>query len=167
MVGVRAIYLAIDVTRSIAYGVIYLLVSEYVYISQTALCLASSLWSPLFGLFVSGKPFSPSARLASKPNTQVVGHIACPRHPYSCANNVVHIQHTQLLQNGSWPHSKTPKPQEDVIKTVSRVVKQHRHNRLPMVDQGYGRGGTPVFTGVFEPLARVTLYLTDENGLDR
>ena len=32
-------------------------------------------------------------------------------------------------------------------------------------DQGYGRGGTPIFTGVFEPLARVTLYLTDENGL--
>ena len=33
-------------------------------------------------------------------------------------------------------------------------------------DQGYGRGGTPVFTGVFEPLARrVALYLTDENGL--
>ena len=32
-------------------------------------------------------------------------------------------------------------------------------------DQGYGRGGTPVFTGVFEPLARVTLYLTDEDGL--
>ena len=26
-------------------------------------------------------------------------------------------------------------------------------------------GGTPIFTGVFEPLARVTLYLTDENGL--
>ena len=34
-----------------------------------------------------------------------------------------------------------------------------------ITDQGYGRGGTPVFTGVFEPLARVTLYLTDENGL--
>ena len=33
------------------------------------------------------------------------------------------------------------------------------------VDQGYGRGGTPVFTGVFKPVARVTLYLTDENGL--
>ena len=33
-------------------------------------------------------------------------------------------------------------------------------------DQGYCRGGTPVFTGVIEPLARVTLYLTDENGLD-
>ena len=35
----------------------------------------------------------------------------------------------------------------------------------PPPDQGYGRGGTPVFTGVFEPLARVALYLTDENGL--
>ena len=34
------------------------------------------------------------------------------------------------------------------------------------INQGYGRGGTPVFTGVFEPLARVTLYLTNENGLD-
>ena len=27
-------------------------------------------------------------------------------------------------------------------------------------------GGTPVFTGVFEPVARGTLYLTDENGCD-
>ena len=33
------------------------------------------------------------------------------------------------------------------------------------VDQGYGRGDTPDFTGVFEPLARVTLYLIDEEGL--
>ena len=32
-------------------------------------------------------------------------------------------------------------------------------------DQGYGRGGTPIFTGVFEPLARVALYPTDEDGL--
>ena len=32
------------------------------------------------------------------------------------------------------------------------------------VDQGYGRGGTPIFTGVFEPLARVALYPTDEDG---
>ena len=32
-------------------------------------------------------------------------------------------------------------------------------------DQGYGRGGTPFFTGVFEPLARVALYPTDEDGL--
>ena len=32
-------------------------------------------------------------------------------------------------------------------------------------DRGYGRGDTPVFTGAFEPVARVTLYLTDENGL--
>ena len=29
-------------------------------------------------------------------------------------------------------------------------------------DHGYGRGVTPVFIGVFEPLARVTLYLTNE-----
>ena len=34
------------------------------------------------------------------------------------------------------------------------------------VDQGYGRGGTPIFTDALEPVARVTLYLTDENGLD-
>ena len=27
-------------------------------------------------------------------------------------------------------------------------------------------GGTPIFTDAFEPVARVTLYLTDENGLD-
>ena len=33
------------------------------------------------------------------------------------------------------------------------------------VDHGYGRGGTPIFIGVFEPLARAALYLTDENGL--
>ena len=32
-------------------------------------------------------------------------------------------------------------------------------------DQGYGRGGTPFFTGVFEPLARVALYPTDGDGL--
>ena len=38
-------------------------------------------------------------------------------------------------------------------------------NIFPFFDQGYGRGGTPVFTGVFEPLARVTLYLTDGNDL--
>ena len=39
------------------------------------------------------------------------------------------------------------------------------YSALRAMDQGYGRGGTPVFTGVFEPVARVTLYLTDENGL--
>ena len=32
-------------------------------------------------------------------------------------------------------------------------------------DQGYGRGGTPIFTDVFEPLARVAPYPTDEDGL--
>ena len=32
-------------------------------------------------------------------------------------------------------------------------------------DLGDGRGGTPFFTGVFEPLARVALYPTDEDGL--
>ena len=33
-------------------------------------------------------------------------------------------------------------------------------------DQGYGRGVTSIFTGgVFEPLARVALYPTDEDGL--
>ena len=43
----------------------------------------------------------------------------------------------------------------------------HDKTKWPIIyDQGYGRGGTPVFTGVFEPLARVALYLTDENGLD-
>ena len=34
-----------------------------------------------------------------------------------------------------------------------------------IVDQGYGRGGTPIFTDVFEPLARVALYPTDEDSL--
>ena len=33
------------------------------------------------------------------------------------------------------------------------------------LDQGYGREGTPIFTGVFEPLARVALNPTDKNGL--
>ena len=32
-------------------------------------------------------------------------------------------------------------------------------------NQGYGRGGTPIFTGVFEPLARVALCPTGEDGL--
>ena len=32
-------------------------------------------------------------------------------------------------------------------------------------DQGYGRGGTPIFSGVFEPLSRVAPYPTDEDGL--
>ena len=32
-------------------------------------------------------------------------------------------------------------------------------------DQGYGRGGTPIFTDVFELLARVALYPTDEDDL--
>ena len=30
---------------------------------------------------------------------------------------------------------------------------------------GYGRGGTPIFTDVFEPVARVALYPTDKDGL--
>ena len=38
------------------------------------------------------------------------------------------------------------------------------HNAASVLDQGYGRGGTPIFTGVFEPLARVALYPTDEDG---
>ena len=60
-----------------------------------------------------------------------------------------------------------------------RVYRTYRlHDRLPpyakrsmtktkyrflkfKIDQGYGRGGTPIFTGVFEPLARVALYPTD------
>ena len=41
--------------------------------------------------------------------------------------------------------------------TVSAVVSS--------LDQGCGRGGTPIFTGVFEPLARVAMYPTDEDGL--
>ena len=35
---------------------------------------------------------------------------------------------------------------------------RYTHYYCSTYDQGYGRGGTPVFTGVFEPLARVTLY---------
>lgn len=33
------------------------------------------------------------------------------------------------------------------------------------VDHDCGMGGTPFFITVFEPLARVTLYLTDQNTL--
>ena len=40
-----------------------------------------------------------------------------------------------------------------------------RPARCSRADQGYGRGGTPIFTDVFEPLARVALYPTDEDGL--
>ena len=32
-------------------------------------------------------------------------------------------------------------------------------------NQGYDRGGIPIFTDVFKPVARVALYPTDENGL--
>ena len=38
-------------------------------------------------------------------------------------------------------------------------------NQHGVKDQSYGREGTPIFTGVFEPLARVALYPTDEDGL--
>ena len=46
---------------------------------------------------------------------------------------------------------------------------RHWRTEHPVVpgtgDQGCGRGGTPIFTGVFEPFARVALYPTDEDGL--
>ena len=45
----------------------------------------------------------------------------------------------------------------------SPVIQKPRFRQK--VDRGYGRGGTPIFTGVFEPLARVALYPTDEDGL--
>ena len=61
----------------------------------------------------------------------------------------------------------------NVIKCTLRIgANVPTENSSPFVslqlalDQGYGRGGTPVFSGVFEPVARVTLYLPDENGLD-
>ena len=44
-------------------------------------------------------------------------------------------------------------------------MKDELHPSKNHSDQGYGTGGTPIFTGVFEPLARVALYLTDEDGL--
>ena len=50
--------------------------------------------------------------------------------------------------------------------TAGIYVKPHNvrplHDRK---DQGYGRGGTPIFTDMFEPLARVALYPTNEDGL--
>ena len=47
---------------------------------------------------------------------------------------------------------------------------EKKHNLQPKWlhgtrDQGYGRGGTPFFTGVFETLARVALYPIDDDGL--
>ena len=48
---------------------------------------------------------------------------------------------------------------------AAAVVQIDLHAGTSGSDQAYGRGGTPVFTCVFEPLARVTPYLTDENGL--
>ena len=48
-----------------------------------------------------------------------------------------------------------------------RWVESHRQGHPWYAeDQGYGRGGTPVFTCEFEQVARVTMYLTDDNGLD-
>ena len=51
-----------------------------------------------------------------------------------------------------------------VYRNISSTAFQECHFYYVFADEGYGRGGTPVFIGVFEPLARVTLYLTDENG---
>ena len=46
------------------------------------------------------------------------------------------------------------------------IPNKHTPITLPLrSDQGYGRRGTPIFTGVFEPLARVALYPADEDGL--
>ena len=54
-------------------------------------------------------------------------------------------------------NDKNPPP--NLIDTV--IHKQERRHK----DQGYGRGGTPIFTDVFEALARVALYPTDADGL--
>ena len=51
------------------------------------------------------------------------------------------------------------------ILLVSTMLLASTIYERPAPDQGYGRGGTPNFTGVFEPLARVALYPTDEDGL--
>ena len=52
------------------------------------------------------------------------------------------------------------------LHVVSKYLTPNAHNTsLIMGDQGYGRGGTPIFTVVFEPLARVAVYVTDEIGL--
>ena len=51
------------------------------------------------------------------------------------------------------------------VRTIRRVLKHCVVLYKSRTDQGYGRGGTPVFSGVFEPVARVALFPTDENGL--
>ena len=56
----------------------------------------------------------------------------------------------------------TPSAQATVVLRRTSGVTVHCAGS---VDQGYGRGGTPIFTDVFEPLARVVLYSTDEDGL--
>ena len=54
---------------------------------------------------------------------------------------------------------------DDMIFVESSLPKRGSRPRKRTVDQGYGRGGTPIFTVVFEPLARVALYPRDEDGL--
>ena len=51
----------------------------------------------------------------------------------------------------------------DETRLLSVCMKTFIHVMFCIADQGYGRGGTPIFTGVFEPIARVDLYPTDED----
>ena len=62
--------------------------------------------------------------------------------------------------------SNRPEPQRRIYHSTEPHRGVYKVRKPPQAaDQGYGRGGTPVFTSVFEPLARVALYLMDENGL--
>ena len=48
---------------------------------------------------------------------------------------------------------------------IRTCLQRHVKPFCTISDLGYGRGGTPIFTVVFEPLARVAVYVTDEIGL--
>ena len=60
---------------------------------------------------------------------------------------------------------KVPLPSTNYLILVRNSSKQQRDSSYARTSSCYSRGGTPIFTGVFEPLARVALYPTDEDGL--
>ena len=72
-------------------------------------------------------------------------------------------------RNGPQPETPVVSRLIMLLWTGSRLTHSlytHAHHRPdPIYDQGYGRGGTRVFSGVSEPVARVALFPTDENGL--
>ena len=81
----------------------------------------------------------------------MVGHAAYAK---QVAQKIFSSDEVQHLSRSS-ASGENPEVEEGVHPPPSSVA----------LDQGYGRGGTPIFTDVFEPLARVALYPTDEDGL--